>query len=303
MDFLGTIVVPGGSVSVNNTTTGGAPFAINQIYRYLLVKTPADASGFNTIVATGAALASDANQYNIGGSSEKQIACPPPGANAAVIAILCAGGGGSVEIYGLYGEASASGGGVSMFTGTPQIFAGEVTYTAPIASEQVTIAAAQTFANGTPLTFASPRPKVPVCINIALVDANASVSTGTVTVTGVTSAGETVSDPVTFPGLGSTQRTTHYAFASVTSIVPSGFTGNTGVDTFSAGQSGIFGLPIPSNANNVAVIKYNYNTLDGGMPSGVSTPYMTYNPPDATNGTAGYVLWYSYTLTPAGTLS
>lgn len=115
MDFLGTIAVPSSGVSVNNTNTTGTPFAINSIYRYLLIKTPNDVAGFNVIVATGSSLTSNANQYNVAASSQKQIACPPPSANATVIAIYCSGAtGGNVSVYGLYGEAVSPAAGASV---------------------------------------------------------------------------------------------------------------------------------------------------------------------------------------------
>ena len=104
MVFLGTLAVPSGGASVNNDTTG-TPFTISPTYRYLLVITPASTAAFDTIVATGSSLSSDASEYAIPAASQEQIACPPTSSKLTVIAMRNSDAGGSVQVFGLYGPA------------------------------------------------------------------------------------------------------------------------------------------------------------------------------------------------------
>jgi len=85
-------------------------------------------------------------------------------------------------------------------------------------------------ANGTQ-TIAN-QPDVPRNITIAVTDANASISAGTVVVTGLSPTGVVVTETLTFPTLTLTGTAT---FSSVTSVVVAGIVGATGVDTLIVG--------------------------------------------------------------------
>lgn len=107
MVLLGTIVVPSGG-SANNTNTA-VPFTIHATYSRVLLVTPSASNvTFCTTVGSSSALAATASDFGLAEQTSSQITCPnPPPAAGTVLAIYGSGGGGSVLVYGLYGQAQS----------------------------------------------------------------------------------------------------------------------------------------------------------------------------------------------------
>lgn len=152
----------------------------------------------------------------------------------------------------------------------------------PIAASTNRIVASTDFASGT-LTIAA-QPDVPRNVTVSLTDANSSVTAGTVTITGKSVEGKTITEACTYAQARS-GFTGSRIFASVDSVViASAAGGATGTDVVIVGVGSVIGLPSPIVKS--AAIKHVYlggtriaspTIATGKLNSGVNVSSGTYN--------------------------
>lgn len=152
----------------------------------------------------------------------------------------------------------------------------------PIAADDDRIVTSTDFATGN-LAVAA-QPDTPRNLTVNLTDANSSVSAGTLTITGKSPDGTTITESCTYA-----QARTGYVgtriFASVTSVaIASAAGGAAGVDVVIVGVGNVIGLPSPIEAS--AAVKHVYlggtrvaspTIATGKYNSGVNVSASTYN--------------------------
>lgn len=182
--------------------------------------------------------------------------------------------------------------------GTASQLNGFVRYEAPIAAELISIVAAlDPVANGE-LTIAA-QPDYPRKLQVALVDANSSISAGIVTLVGVGVHGQAVTQAISLTGGSATTTTTH-AYATITSATVSGLVGAASGDTISIGVATALGLPGPYALTPSAFTVYKANLDNADSVIGtVDATNATIVPNSVPNGSRNYSFWYRYTYTPA----
>lgn len=162
----------------------------------------------------------------------------------------------------------------------------------PIVATNNRIVSSVDFANGT-LSIAA-QPDCPRNLTVTLTDANSSVTAGTVTITGLSCSGETITEVCT-----AAQARTGFVgtriFASVTSVVIAAAAGATaGTDVIVVGVGSVIGLPSPIVA--AGAVKHVYlggvriaspTIATGQYNSGVNASSGTYN------GSKGMIVYYA----------
>jgi hypothetical protein len=164
---------------------------------------------------------------------------------------------------------------------------------APVVLDDDRIVVAVDLANGAQTIAA--QPDVPRNLTAILADANASVTAATLTITGITPQGETVSETVTLAQLvaGWTGKA---IYALVSSIVASGVAGTVGAgaDQLKVGIGNVIGLPAPIDSSRQ--VKHVYLggarvaspvVAIGPHSSGINASAATYN------GTKELVVFYN----------
>ena len=127
------------------------------------------------------------------------------------------------------------------------------------------------------------QPDVPRNLTVALVDANASVTTGTLTIVGLDFEGNVITEVVDIPtSIGATVLTK--IFVRVTSATISGLAGEAAGDTITIGVGNVIGLPNPIVATtavkhvNLGGVPVTSPTIATGQStSGVDASGATYN--------------------------
>lgn len=195
------------------------------------------------------------------------------------------------------------------FTGTAYNVGREVRISAP-PTQEANAAAATVVANAnatasTPMTLGT-QPKYPCKLLVYVTDANSSL-VGTLTLVGTDQDGNPVTDVLTLTGQGTHTYTTANAYAHLTSATPSLSGIDAGTDKIAVAQSGAIGLPTGAGAGGTgiaafAVTKENVDTVDEAVGT-VDATARTITPTTAANATHNYDFWYSWSVTPAGTVA
>lgn len=150
-----------------------------------------------------------------------------------------------------------------------------------------------------PLTL---QPDYPRKLQVAIVDANDSISAGTLTITGVGASGEAVTEVIPFKaaaGANSRTVTTTYAYATISAVDMAGVVGfDAGVDQVSIGDAAALGLPVQQipTAGNFSVYKANVAMANEAIGT-VDATARTISPTTPPNGTNIYDFFYTYTVT------
>ena len=163
---------------------------------------------------------------------------------------------------------------------------------APVVADPDRIVTSEAFEDGT-LTLAA-QPDVPRNLTVTVTDANASITAGLVTVTGITPQGETVTEA--FDIADSLTHTGAIVFAVVSSVVVSNEAGSAAgsTDTITIGVGNVIGLSSPIDTS--AAVKHVYlggarvaspTIARGPNTSGVDVSASTYN------GTKELVVFYA----------
>lgn len=163
-----------------------------------------------------------------------------------------------------------------------------VYYTAPIAAELVSIKAAALPANGA-ITIAA-QPDYPRKLQVRVVDANSSITAGTLALVGVGPSGEAVAEIISLTG-GTATTTTTYAYAHLTSGTVASLTGAGAGDTLGIGVSNALGLPRQTSAVGLTVVKANVGNADEAVGT-VDATAGTITPTSAPDGAKNFGFWY-----------
>jgi len=172
-------------------------------------------------------------------------------------------------------------------------------FTAPIAADLTTIKAAADVANGT-ITIAA-QPDYPRKLQVRIVDANSSISAGSLVLVGVGARGQAVTQTIALAG-GTRTVTTDDAYATLTSGTVSGLTGAASGDTLGIGPATALGLPglktpVPTT---FAVHKANVDNANETVGT-VDATAGTIAPTTAANGTHSYEFWFTQAFVPTAT--
>lgn len=158
------------------------------------------------------------------------------------------------------------------------------------------VAALDPVANGA-LTIAA-QPPIPCKLQVRIVDANASISAGTVDLVGVGTSGQALTQSIPLTG-GTQTVTTTDAYASLTSATVASVAGAAAGDTIGIGTSAAIGLPATKTPTPASFAVYKAN-VDGAAETvgTVDATAGTITPTTAPNGTRDFDFWYTYSATP-----
>jgi hypothetical protein len=166
-----------------------------------------------------------------------------------------------------------------------------VRYEAPIAADLTTIKAAADVANGV-ITIAA-QPDYPRKLQVRIVDANSSISAGTLTLVGVGARGQALQQVIDLAG-GTRTVTTDDAFATLTSGTVAGLAGAATGDTLGIGPATALGLPGPKLPVGGTFTVYKSNVDNANEAVGtVDATAGTIVPTTVPNGTRTYGFWYT----------
>jgi hypothetical protein len=177
------------------------------------------------------------------------------------------------------------------------IQAGHVHYEAPIAADLTTIVAALDPVADGALTIAA-QPDFPRKLQVRIVDANSSISAGTVTLVGVGARGQALNQAIPLTGGTQTVITTD-AFATLTSATVASTAGAAGGDTIGIGPAAALGLPATQSPTPGTFVVFKSNVGNGNETVGtVDATAGTIIPTSAPNGARIYDFFYRWTYTP-----
>jgi hypothetical protein len=147
-----------------------------------------------------------------------------------------------------------------------------------------------------PIVFAV-HPDWPRKLQLDIIDADSSISAGTVTLAGIDQNGTAISEAFSLTG-GTKNLTTAKAFASLTSVVVAGCVGAVAPDTISIGITDALGLvsqQIPASSGYVVYLEYLNGTLEAiGTVDAVAG---TIVPSTHPNGVHNYRFFYTFSVT------
>lgn len=170
-----------------------------------------------------------------------------------------------------------------------------VRYTNVPAADLVSIVATLDPVADGALVLAS-QPVVPCKLQVRIVDANSSISAGTLTLTGVGASGQGVTQVIPLTGGTRTIITTD-AYATLTSAVTAAVAGAAAGDTISIGVSAHLALPAARSPAAAGFIVYKANVDDVNEAVGtMDADAGTISPTTAPNGVHEYDFWYRYSL-------
>ncbi len=163
--------------------------------------------------------------------------------------------------------------------------------TSPAAADSVSVVAAVALANGA-LTIVA-QPDFPRKLRVAVVDANASITAGIVTLVGKDQDGNTVTETVSMVTAG--VKVTTKAYAHLTSATVSAIAGAGGSDTVSVGLDVALGLETAASQplTTFAVFKADVDSVDEAVGT-VDATARTIAPTTAANGTHSFDFWYTF---------
>ena len=169
-------------------------------------------------------------------------------------------------------------------------------FSAPIASELVSIVAAVTPSN-VALTLAA-QPDYPRKLNVRIVigtTTTTAITAGSLVIIGVNQLGQTVTETISLITTSSKTVITANAYATVTSATVSAYaaSGSGTGNTIGIGVSTALGLTLPVGFNNLVVFKADVDAANETVGT-VDTTAGTIIPNTAANATHNYDYWYSY---------
>lgn len=200
--------------------------------------------------------------------------------------VILGGGGG--------GATTVATNNVTAAVNQPLLMSGSAVFTAPIAAESVTLAAADQIQDGV-LALTGAQSDVPRKLRFVIVEGGAATTVGAAAVVGVNAAGETIGEDVSLISGGGGTVVTTLAYAQLTSVTMSGVVGGDAATTVSVGVDVALGVPVPSGALSFAVHKTVVDDVDEAV-AGVDAAAMSVAPTTAANAAHTYVIYYNYTL-------
>jgi hypothetical protein len=165
----------------------------------------------------------------------------------------------------------------------------------PVAAVVDNIVGAALPADGAAVVAA--QPDWPRKLQVDIVDGDASISAGTLTIVGTDQNGAALTEAFTLTG-GTQNLVSAKAFASVTSATFSGMAGAVGPDTVSVGVTadlGLIGQQIPAASGFVVYLAYADNTRE--TVGTVDATAGTISPTTAPNGAHDYQFFYTFSVT------
>jgi hypothetical protein len=188
-------------------------------------------------------------------------------------------------------------------TNAAMTMGGSVFYSAPgAAAVDSVVAVLDPIIDGALVIVA--QPDVPRKLQIDIIDANASISAGTVDLVGVGARGQALTQSIPLTGGTQTVVTTD-AYATLTSATVVGQVGAAAGDSISIGGTDALGLPAPSLPvpSAFAVFKASVAaTTDAAQVNEavgtVDATAGTIDPTTACDGTKAFAFYYGYSLTP-----
>jgi len=156
-----------------------------------------------------------------------------------------------------------------------------------------TLVADATVANGVAMTVAA-QPAHPCRLTVIVTDADSSISAGIITVVGVDASGRAATETISLVG-GSATKVSTSAYATITSVTPSGLVGNTGTDKVAIGHSNKLGVPVPLGFTNFAAWMLTVDDVREAIAAQGATS-ATFTPTTASNGVHNYTLFYTYDI-------
>lgn len=180
-------------------------------------------------------------------------------------------------------------------TNVAEARSGHVRITAPATAALTGLVNTADVANGA-LTIAA-QPDVPRKLQIRIVDANSSISAGTLTLSGTGPSGEALPDQVINLAGGTRTITTDRAYATFSGTV-AGLAGAATGDTLGIGPASALGLPGQKTpaSSSFAVHKASVDNVDEAVGT-VDAPAGTIVPTTAPNGTRNFNFWFTYAVT------
>jgi hypothetical protein len=204
-----------------------------------------------------------------------------------------------VGIQGTIDAATAAGGtaptGNSSPAGVAEIRSGHVHYEAPIAAELISVVATLDPVADGALVIAA-QPDFPRKLRVRLIDANSSISAGTLTLVGVGPSGEVVGEVIPLTG-GTVTTVTEEAYTFLTSATVADIAGEAMGDTISIGVDVALGLPASQTpvAGSFDVHKANVDNADDDVSMAtVDSVAGTIVPTTAPDAMGTYDFWYTY---------
>jgi hypothetical protein len=175
---------------------------------------------------------------------------------------------------------------------------GHISLLNPDAADLVSVYDATEPSNGAKVVAL--QPDYPRKLQVRVVDADESITAGTVTLVGVGIDGAAVGQTISLVGGTATTVTTD-VYASVTSITVAALAGTVTGDTVGIGMGAALGLPIPNGAANVAVTRVVVDSAseavgagNGGTTAGLDSTGRALFPTTAPNATRDYDIFFTW---------
>lgn len=177
---------------------------------------------------------------------------------------------------------------------TPIVFAGHVHLANPAAAALTGIVNTVDAADGVQSLAA--QPDVPRKLQVRVVDADSSISAGSLVLVGVGARGQAVTQTIALAG-GTKTVTTTDAYATLTSATISGLADAAAGDTVGIGPATALGLPVAQGSTAAAVFRALVDDAAETVGT-VDATAGTIAPTTAPNGTHDYDFHFTYTVSP-----
>lgn len=188
-------------------------------------------------------------------------------------------------------------------TNNALILSGAVYYPSPASASTSGIVSPVTIANGAQAVVG--QPDVPRKLQIAITDANSSITAGTVTVACTGASGESVSDVTNIANGGTHTYTTGKACATISSITVASLAGAGAGDTIGVGPATALGLPVAQSPAGASCAVHEEAKFSAGTLTKESAASVTVDasactaiPVTVPNGSLGFLIMFSYSVTP-----
>jgi hypothetical protein len=185
---------------------------------------------------------------------------------------------------------------VSTAVNQATLMGGQAHYVDPDAADLVSVVADVLLADGAQVIAS--QPDFPRTLQVRITDGDASITAGEVTLVGRNACGEAITQVIPLTG-GTQTVVTDDAYAQLTSATVTNLAGHGAGDNIGLGVGAAFGLPIPSTATLVDVIKTIVDSADETV-AGVSSPASSHivEPTSVPNAALDYTFHYFYSIAP-----
>lgn len=140
------------------------------------------------------------------------------------------------------------------------------------------------------------QPDVPRKLQVRIVDANSSISAGTLTLVGIGARGQAVTQVIALTG-GTRTVTTDDAYATITSATIASLSGAASGDTVGIGPATALGLPAARGATSVSVFRAYVDDVAEAVGT-VDATAGTIVPTTVPNGSRDYDFHFNHTVSP-----